>query len=213
MYAGVLKLANGVIRRSAGLVVPGVNGRPRFFVTSIQMHTNKGFSSGTTSVDACISSHMALWLQLGRATCSIMPCSTAAVPLSYIGRACVPLSQLQLPASAQGSLNLPRTIGSENWNQPILMPAALQPIHHIEHTVNQKSYIYDIGASCLFNKVRTDTKHRKRAFAKRGYFRQTRSIIRKDNRMKYAYALQGIDYEMLESLKMGEIPDINALKS
>lgn len=57
----------------------------------------------------------------------------------------------------------------------------------------------------LFNKVRNDKKHRKRAFQKRGYWKKMHYFIRKNNRMCFAFKVQNINYENLKKLKRGEI--------
>ncbi|GBE59751.1 hypothetical protein, conserved [Babesia ovata] len=123
------------------------------------------------------------------------------------------VSQIECPRPLQVNLELPNGPYPEIRHQPVQLPAVTTESHHVVEDQETGVYhIYDVGPAYLFNKLRTDTKHRKRAFTKRGYFRQSRSITRKENRMKFAYALQGIDYEMLEGLKRGEIPDIRAYK-
>ncbi|CAD51485.1 hypothetical protein PFMG_00334 [Plasmodium falciparum IGH-CR14] len=57
----------------------------------------------------------------------------------------------------------------------------------------------------LFNKVRNDKKHRKRAFQKRGYWKKMHYFIRKNNMMSYAFKVQNIDYEKIKKLKRGEV--------
>ncbi|GFE53683.1 hypothetical protein BaOVIS_010870 [Babesia ovis] len=123
------------------------------------------------------------------------------------------ISHIKCPTPLQGSIRMPERLPSEMVPPMLDLPNRSLPQCYVnEHFGPEVFHIYNIGPACLFNKIRTDTKHRKRAFTKRGYFRQSRSILRKENRMKFAYALQGIDYEMLESLKMGEIPDIRDYK-
>ncbi|KAK2197245.1 hypothetical protein BdWA1_000244 [Babesia duncani] len=92
-------------------------------------------------------------------------------------------------------------------NPNLTLPIPLQDIIHEKCIINPQPIVEH-----LFNKLRNDSKHRKRAFTKRGCFRQTHAMIRKDNRLRLAYALQGIDYDMLEGLEIGEIPDLSLLK-
>ncbi|KAK1442119.1 hypothetical protein BgAZ_401490 [Babesia gibsoni] len=124
-----------------------------------------------------------------------------------------PLSHIRLPAPCTDADTRPIGEEGNRLHQPMVMPTTSKPIENaLEDVATRNSYVYQIGSTYLFNKIRTDTKNRKRAFAKRGYFRQTHAVLRKENRMKYAYALQGIDYEMLENLKIGEILNISDLK-
>ncbi|UKJ87783.2 hypothetical protein MACJ_000223 [Theileria orientalis] len=105
-------------------------------------------------------------------------------------------------------VNLPEFINNLEYNNPLNDDKIITRIGNTsEAYVDQVTH-----EKYLFNKLRNDTKHRKRAFVKRGYFRRTRCLERKLNRLSYAYALQGIDYEMLESLEMGELPDLKKLK-
>ncbi|SOV11877.1 conserved Plasmodium protein, unknown function [Plasmodium sp. DRC-Itaito] len=57
----------------------------------------------------------------------------------------------------------------------------------------------------LFNKVRNDKRHRKRAFQKRGYWKKMHYFVRKNNMMSYAFKVQNIDYEKIKKLKRGEV--------
>ncbi|CAA9988721.1 conserved Plasmodium protein, unknown function [Plasmodium knowlesi strain H] len=57
----------------------------------------------------------------------------------------------------------------------------------------------------LFNKVRNDTRHRKRAFQKRGYWKKMHYFTRKANMMSFAFKMQNIDYEKMKKLKRGEV--------
>ncbi|BAM38782.1 conserved hypothetical protein [Theileria orientalis strain Shintoku] len=105
-------------------------------------------------------------------------------------------------------VNLPEFINNVEYNNPVNDHKIITRIGNTnEEYVDQVTH-----EKYLFNKLRNDTKHRKRAFVKRGYFRRTRCLERKLNRLSYAYALQGIDYEMLESLEMGELPDLKDFK-
>ncbi|ORM39741.1 tRNA-dihydrouridine(16/17) synthase [NAD(P)(+)]-like [Babesia sp. Xinjiang] len=120
----------------------------------------------------------------------------------------IQLSQIQCQRPVQRDLKMPSYVDTEILPRMINLPNTSDSCSVIGYPEKRESHIYQIGETYLFNRTRTDTKHRKRAFTKRGYFRQSRSLLRKENRMKFAYALQGIDYEMLDGLKMGEIPDI-----
>ncbi|GIX66218.1 tRNA-dihydrouridine(16/17) synthase, putative [Babesia caballi] len=123
------------------------------------------------------------------------------------------LSQAQCPAPSHDNFKLPSATPSSTLPDALSCPTiAHDTCYVIEGPECGVFHIYDVGPTCLFNRLRTDTKHRKRAFTKRGCFRQSRSVLRKENRMKFAYALQGIDYDLLAGLKMGEIPDIRAYK-
>ncbi|SBS84536.1 conserved Plasmodium protein, unknown function [Plasmodium ovale] len=57
----------------------------------------------------------------------------------------------------------------------------------------------------LFNKVRNDKRHRKRAFQKRGYWKKMHYFVRKNNMMCFAFKVQNIDYEKIKKLKRGEV--------
>ncbi|SOV11638.1 conserved Plasmodium protein, unknown function [Plasmodium sp. gorilla clade G2] len=57
----------------------------------------------------------------------------------------------------------------------------------------------------LFNKVRNDKRHRKRAFQKRGYWKKMHYFVRKNNMMSYAFKVQNVDYEKIKKLKRGEV--------
>ncbi|GAW81436.1 hypothetical protein, conserved [Plasmodium gonderi] len=57
----------------------------------------------------------------------------------------------------------------------------------------------------LFNKVRNDKRHRKRAFQKRGYWKKMHYFMRKSNMMSFAFKMQNIDYEKMKKLKRGEV--------
>ncbi|KAI4837854.1 hypothetical protein MKS88_003273 [Plasmodium brasilianum] len=57
----------------------------------------------------------------------------------------------------------------------------------------------------LFNKVRNDKRHRKRAFQKRGYWKKMHYFVRKNNMMCFAFKVQNIDYEKMKRLKRGEV--------
>ncbi|CAI7721016.1 hypothetical protein PVIIG_05819 [Plasmodium vivax India VII] len=57
----------------------------------------------------------------------------------------------------------------------------------------------------LFNKVRNDKRHRKRAFQKRGYWKKLHYFTRKANMMSFAFKMQNIDYEKMKKLKRGEV--------
>ncbi|AFZ80326.1 hypothetical protein BEWA_031790 [Theileria equi strain WA] len=99
----------------------------------------------------------------------------------------------------------------QDWLSSILYRRAMGPsLATISSPLGIRSFLEKL--TYLFNKLRNDKKHRKRAFPKRGYWRRTHAMLRKDNRIKYAYALEGIDYEMIEKLERGEIPDIKTLK-
>ncbi|XP_954456.1 uncharacterized protein TA21485 [Theileria annulata] len=113
------------------------------------------------------------------------------------------LKKIETPITSH-PIGLPEYLNNIKYKNPLINNSILT---YIEDRVQE--YINDhTQEQYLFNKLRNDTKNRKRAFVKRGYFRRTRSLNRKLNRLSYAYALQGIDYEMVENLAMGEIPDL-----
>ncbi|EUD68243.1 hypothetical protein C922_01262 [Plasmodium inui San Antonio 1] len=61
------------------------------------------------------------------------------------------------------------------------------------------------NSTLLFNKVRNDKRHRKRAFQKRGYWKKMHYFTRKANMMSFAFKMQNIDYEKMKKLKRGEV--------
>ncbi|EDO06838.1 uncharacterized protein BBOV_IV004770 [Babesia bovis T2Bo] len=145
-------------------------------------------------------------------TAHSIPLPVQGGPLDFNDTLPIDSTRLQLPTQYQRSINAPGTLLPLRLPHMIDTPGTSSPCRVIESPDHGIFHVYDVGLTYLLNKIRTDTKHRKRAFTKRGYFRQSRSILRKDNRMKFAFALQGIDYEYIESLKMGEIPDIREYK-
>ncbi|OEH75216.1 hypothetical protein cyc_00066 [Cyclospora cayetanensis] len=57
----------------------------------------------------------------------------------------------------------------------------------------------------LCNKVRSDKRQRKRAFAHRGHWGRQRRLQLKHERLRLAFAYQGVDLLKLKSLRWGEV--------
>ncbi|KAL8442367.1 hypothetical protein Emed_007340 [Eimeria media] len=55
------------------------------------------------------------------------------------------------------------------------------------------------------NKVRNDKRHRKRAFVQRGFWGRQRRLQLKHERLRLAFAYQGVDLLKLKSLRWGEV--------
>ncbi|CDR95867.1 hypothetical protein, conserved [Babesia bigemina] len=183
--------------------------KPASTSSDMPKHAIMGWNSGTTHPISPIRSPPVLCNAAGTAQWSALQDPFVRLSDGVFTH----ISQIECPVPIHVNLELPNGPRPETRRQPVQLPAVTTDSHHVVEDQQTGVYhIYDVGPAYLFNKVRTDTKHRKRAFTKRGYFRQSRSITRKENRMKFAYALQGIDYEMLEGLKRGEIPDIRAYK-
>eukprot|EP00375_Theileria_parva_P003116 XP_765797.1 hypothetical protein [Theileria parva strain Muguga] len=76
-------------------------------------------------------------------------------------------------------IGLPQYVNNIKYKNPLINNSIL---NYIENKV--QLYIDEhTRERYLFNKLRNDTKNRKRAFVKRGYFRRTHSLNRKLNRL------------------------------
>ncbi|KAL8442541.1 hypothetical protein Emag_006370 [Eimeria magna] len=113
-------------------------------------------------------------------------------------------SPLSNPADA--SLEAPPP--SCGWTSPVSEPPMRAPLGAplgAPLKAPLSNYDGEGALEYLCNKVRNDKRHRKRAFVQRGFWGRQRRLQLKHERLRLAFAYQGVDLLKLKSLRWGEV--------
>ena len=100
------------------------------------------------------------------------------------------------PADSRGSAPV-------GWAPPSVVPIGVPP--SVTPLGGPQIAEGEGDSGYLCNKVRNDKSYRKRGFVQRGYWGRQRRLQLKHERLRLAFAYQGVDLLKLKSLKWGEV--------
>ncbi|EPR57572.1 hypothetical protein TGPRC2_294310 [Toxoplasma gondii TgCatPRC2] len=134
-----------------------------------------------------------------RSRCS----ATTSESWGFLGSAMLPYGIFRpRPGFRDETVSLPvvKIEHPEQQSGPFKQPNGAEPATDVTGTPDES-----VRPEYRCNKVRTDKKERKRAFPQRGFWKKQNFLQVKNNTVRLAFAVQGVDLLKLKRLRWGEV--------